>query len=167
MSGDSASDDMLRSFYERWLRLEEEKQAISDDLKELFAEAKGNGFDTKTMRAVFRDMTKDSADREEAEAVYDLYWSSLNSPRARPAYARVENIEQFPQSKGETNGPEVDPAASSFDEIAETNSNSSEPIQSPEAETDKAGDSELLPAIPAAPIEDDFEPPAFLRKEVA
>lgn len=102
MSADEVADDMLRSFFERWQRLEEEKAAISDDLREMFAEAKGNGFDTKAMRAVFRDMTKDSTDREEAEAIYDLYWSSLNGLRARPAPAHVEIFEEIPPHDADT-----------------------------------------------------------------
>ena len=52
--------DHLRSYIERVERLEEEKKALSDDVKEIFAEAKGTGFDTKAMRAIlkFRKMTK-------------------------------------------------------------------------------------------------------------
>lgn len=91
----SVSDDMLRSFFQRWQRLEEEKQTISDDLKELFAEAKGQGFDTKAMRAVFREEVGDRAERQEFDAICDLYRASLRKPHARPAPAR-ENIEEFP-----------------------------------------------------------------------
>lgn len=85
----SVADDMLRSFFERWQRLEEEKQALSGDLKELFAEMKGGGFDTKAARAVFRDENKlanedaaDKADRTEFEAMCELYRASLKRPRA-------------------------------------------------------------------------------------
>lgn len=101
--GATVAAGQLRAIYERWLRLEEEKAALSDDSKELFAEAKANGFDTKAMRAVFRDMTKDQAEKQEQEAIYDLYWSALNAPRAHPAPARVENIEKFPP-KGASDG---------------------------------------------------------------
>jgi len=82
---DSMAEDMLHSFFERWERLEGEKDAISADLRELFAEMKGNGFDTKVARKVFRDKLADSTERAEFEAVYDLYWSALSGPRARPA----------------------------------------------------------------------------------
>ncbi|MBI1620135.1 DUF2312 domain-containing protein [Aquamicrobium sp. cd-1] len=67
----------LRAFIERIERLEEEKAAISDDIKQVFAEAKGNGFDTKTMRTIIRLRKKDQAEREEEEAMLDLYMSAL------------------------------------------------------------------------------------------
>lgn len=97
----------LRSFFERWQRLEEEKANLAGDLKELFAEAKGNGYDTKTMRVVFRDKMKDQAEMQEAASMYDLYWSALDQPKApaRPAYSARENIEQFPHSSAPTSSP--------------------------------------------------------------
>ncbi len=67
----------LRQFIERAERLEEEKKAISDDLRELFAEAKGRGFDVKAMRAIIRLRKKEDAEREEEEAVLDLYKTAL------------------------------------------------------------------------------------------
>ena len=86
MSADAVAQDQIKAFFERWQRLEEEKSAISSDLKELFAEAKGNGFDTKVLRVVFRDKTKDQTERSEFEAVYDLYWSALGTPIATGAH---------------------------------------------------------------------------------
>lgn len=83
MSGESVADDILRSGFERWQRLEGEKQAISDDLKELFAELKGQGFDGKALRAAFRTVAKiDDADVQEHNAVVDLYVNSLTAPRS-------------------------------------------------------------------------------------
>lgn len=76
---DGVADDQIKAFFERWQRLEEEKGAISGDLRELFAEMKANGFDTKVARAVFRDKTKDQNARSEFEAIYDLYWSALGT----------------------------------------------------------------------------------------
>lgn len=67
----------LRSFIERIERLEEEKKGISDDIRDVFAEAKGNGFDTKIMRQVIRLRKKDTAERQEEEAILDLYLSAL------------------------------------------------------------------------------------------
>ena len=86
----SVAEDQLRSYFERWNRLEEEKRTVSDDLKELFAEAKSFGFDTKAMRAVFRDEVADQAERQEAEAIYDLYAAALKSAltRVHPRDAR-------------------------------------------------------------------------------
>ena len=69
--------ERLRSFIERVERLEEEKKALSDDIKEVYGEAKGEGFDVKTLRAVVRLRKMDKADFQEAEAMLDLYLSSL------------------------------------------------------------------------------------------
>lgn len=67
----------LRAFIERIERLEEEKQTIADDIKEVFAEAKGTGFDTKAMRAIIRLRKKDANERQEEEAILDLYKSAI------------------------------------------------------------------------------------------
>jgi len=69
--------EQLRAFIERIERLEEEKKALSDDIKEVYAEAKGSGFDAKTMRQVVRLRKLDSADRQEQEALLDTYLSAL------------------------------------------------------------------------------------------
>ncbi|UCI30464.1 DUF2312 domain-containing protein [Mesorhizobium sp. B4-1-4] len=67
----------LRAFIERIERLEEEKKTISDDIKEVFAEAKGTGFDTKAMRTIVRLRKKDQAERQEEDAILDLYMAAL------------------------------------------------------------------------------------------
>lgn len=67
----------LRAFIERIERLEEEKQTIADDIKEVFAEAKGTGFDTRAMRTIIRLRKKDRAEREEEQAMLDLYMAAL------------------------------------------------------------------------------------------
>jgi uncharacterized protein (UPF0335 family) len=67
----------LRSFIERIERLEEEKKGISEDIRDVFAEAKGNGFDTKVMRQVIRLRKKEPAERQEEEAILDLYLHAL------------------------------------------------------------------------------------------
>jgi uncharacterized protein (UPF0335 family) len=67
----------LRSLIERVEKLEEEKAALTADIREVFAEAKGMGFDTKIMRQVIRLRKMETADRQEAEAVLDLYLSAL------------------------------------------------------------------------------------------
>ena len=67
----------LRSFVERIERLEEEKKGIADDIRDVFAEAKGNGYDTKVMRQVIRLRKKDAAERQEEEALLDLYTHAL------------------------------------------------------------------------------------------
>ncbi len=69
--------DHLRSFIERIERLEEEKKALADDIKEIFAEAKGTGFDVKAMRAILRLRKMDKADYQEQEYMIDLYKHAL------------------------------------------------------------------------------------------
>lgn len=67
----------LRAFIERVERLEEEKKTIADDIKEVYAEMKGTGFDTKAVRAIIRLRKKDQAERQEEEAILDLYKAAL------------------------------------------------------------------------------------------
>lgn len=67
----------LKSIVERIERLEEEKKALSDDIRDVYAEAKANGFDTKTLRSVVRLRKQDRAEREEQEALLDLYLHAL------------------------------------------------------------------------------------------
>lgn len=76
-SGQTVAGAQLKAFIERIERLEEEKQSIADDIKDVYAEAKGNGFDTKTMRQIIKLRKKDKAEREEEEAMLDLYLSAL------------------------------------------------------------------------------------------
>ena len=67
----------LKSLVERIERLEEEKKAIAGDIKEVYAEAKGEGYDVPTLRKVVRLRAMDKATRDEAEAILDLYLSAL------------------------------------------------------------------------------------------
>lgn len=67
----------LRAFIERVERLNEDKAAVQEDIKEVFAEAKANGFDTKTMRKVIALRKKPKEERQEEEALLDLYMTAL------------------------------------------------------------------------------------------
>jgi len=67
----------LRAFIERIERLEEEKKNISDDIKDVYAEMKGNGFDVKAVRTIVRLRKKDQVERQEEEAILDLYKAAL------------------------------------------------------------------------------------------
>ncbi|PIR33449.1 MAG: DUF2312 domain-containing protein [Alphaproteobacteria bacterium CG11_big_fil_rev_8_21_14_0_20_44_7] len=67
----------LRQYIERIERLEEEKKNISDDIKEVFGEAKANGFDVKIMRKVISLRKMDAADREEQDTLLDIYQQAL------------------------------------------------------------------------------------------
>jgi uncharacterized protein (UPF0335 family) len=69
--------DQLRSIVERIERLEEERAALGEDIKEVYAEAKGNGFDTATIRTLVRLRKQDSSERAEAEALLDLYLHAM------------------------------------------------------------------------------------------
>ena len=71
------AQSQLRSVVERIERLEEDKAAIVNDLKEVYAEAKGNGFDTKVLRKVVRMRKQDKAKRQEEDALIDLYLSAI------------------------------------------------------------------------------------------
>jgi uncharacterized protein (UPF0335 family) len=70
--------DRLRAFIERVERLEEEKAALVADIREIYAEAKGVGYDTKIMRQIVRLRKMDSQDRQEQEAILDLYRRALD-----------------------------------------------------------------------------------------
>jgi uncharacterized protein (UPF0335 family) len=84
------NSEHLRSFFDRWSRLEDEKQGTSDDLKDLFSEAKGVGFNTKAMRAAFRLKRKRDDKTEafdEAREEVELYLVALGVPsHARDAH---------------------------------------------------------------------------------
>lgn len=77
MADTMVARDQLRTIIERIERLEEEKKAIADDIKDVYAEAKANGFDAKTLRKVVSLRKIESAEREEQEAMLDLYLSAL------------------------------------------------------------------------------------------
>ena len=101
--------EQLRSLIERIERLEEEKAALAEDIREVFAEAKGNGFDVKIMRQIIRLRKMETGDRQELEALLDTYkaalgmgWGGAGQRRGVPAAPP----EALPQAKlGE--GPRV------------------------------------------------------------
>ena len=74
--GNVAADE-LRAFIERIERLEEEKKTISDDIKDVYGEAKGRGYDTKVLRKVVSLRKQDRNERAEQEAILDLYLQAL------------------------------------------------------------------------------------------
>ncbi|NEU95075.1 DUF2312 domain-containing protein [Bradyrhizobium uaiense] len=69
--------DQLKSIIERVERLTEEKKTIADDIRDVFAEAKGNGFDVKALRAIIRIRQQDPIDREAEEAILETYMQAL------------------------------------------------------------------------------------------
>jgi uncharacterized protein (UPF0335 family) len=74
---DAVAPDLLKSFVERIERLEEEKASISGDVKEVYAEAKAQGFDTKVLRKVVALRKRDAAERREEQEILDLYLQAL------------------------------------------------------------------------------------------
>ena len=76
----SFAQGQLRGLVERIERLEEEKKTIAADIKEVYAEAKGTGFDTKAVRTIIRLRKKDQAELQEEEAIIDLYKAALGMP---------------------------------------------------------------------------------------
>jgi uncharacterized protein (UPF0335 family) len=88
----SISADQLRSIIERVERLEEEKRGIADDIKDIYAEARGNGFDAKAIRKIVAMRRMDADKRREEEAILDVYLAALgmlvDTPLGRAAVAR-------------------------------------------------------------------------------
>lgn len=81
MAKTNFAKDQLKSLVERVERLEEEKAALASDIKEVYAEAKGHGFDTKILRKVIRIRKMDAAERSTEEEMLDLYLSAIGSGR--------------------------------------------------------------------------------------
>jgi uncharacterized protein (UPF0335 family) len=77
MSEANVAAEQLRLFIERIERLEEEKKGIADDVKDVYSEAKANGYDTKTMRAIVRLRRMESHARQEADALLETYRNAL------------------------------------------------------------------------------------------
>ena len=74
---DPVQGDQLKSIVERIERLEEDKKTIADDIKEVYAEAKGNGYDVKVLRKVVALRKRDLDERKEEEAILDLYLQAV------------------------------------------------------------------------------------------
>ena len=77
MAEGTVASDQLRLFIERIERLEEEKKGIADDVRDVYAEAKANGFDVKTLRVVVRMRKHDANERAEQAAILDTYLHAL------------------------------------------------------------------------------------------
>ncbi len=77
MADTMVAREQLRSVVERIERLEEEKKAIAEDIREVYGEAKANGYDTKVLRQVISLRKQDMSERQEQDAVRDLYLQAL------------------------------------------------------------------------------------------
>jgi uncharacterized protein (UPF0335 family) len=83
-SGETVAHDQLRAFIERIERMEEEKAAIAADIKEIYAEAAGNGFDRKVMRRLVNIRKQDANERIEQEAILELYMRAMGMVATLP-----------------------------------------------------------------------------------
>lgn len=79
-SATAVAADQLRSIIERVERLEEDKKSITDDIKDVYAEAKGNGYDVKALRTIVRLRKQDADERQEQESILDAYKAALGMP---------------------------------------------------------------------------------------
>ena len=87
--------DQLKAVVERVERLEEEKKAIADDIKDVYAEAKAHGFDVKALRAIVRLRKQDTDERKEQDAILETYMLALGMVRALNAVV-VTNTTAWP-----------------------------------------------------------------------
>lgn len=92
--------DRLRSFIERIERLNEERAALGADIREVFSEAKGAGFDAATMRELIRLRKMDAADRAEREALLDTYKQALGMLADTPLGAAAMDAQKFGEAAG-------------------------------------------------------------------
>lgn len=123
MAEDSVAQDQIRAFVDRILRMKEEAKAINDDIRDIYAEAKGNGFDKTALGQLVTYVGKrqaGAAELQEREALFDLYLAAYDgSPSRTHAYARQEpqpeqNSRSVPPRTGAAVGNEaVAPAAQS------------------------------------------------------
>ena len=94
--------DQLKAFVERVERLEEEKKALSDDIRDVYAEAKANGFDVKALRQVVRLRKQDVDERKEQEAILETYLQALGmlNGKRRPGPKNRERVfPGFPRAR--------------------------------------------------------------------
>jgi uncharacterized protein (UPF0335 family) len=110
------SGDLLRQYIERIERLEEEKRGIMDDIKDVFAEAKSNGFDAKIMRKVISLRKKDASERDEEEAILALYLHALGM---LPEETTDVEEEIVPVKGGKKTSHKPAPAVEEDEEVSE------------------------------------------------
>ncbi len=88
------SDDQIKSIIERVQRLQEEKRTIEDDIREVYAEARANGFDVKVLRAVVKHLAKDQSEVEEFDAIFDLYLQAFKNGLAGAGAGRATHTRE-------------------------------------------------------------------------
>lgn len=92
----SVAKDQLKSVIERIEKFEDERSLLAGDIRDVYAEAKGNGFDVKALRAVIRMRKEDQAKREEREAIIETYMHALgmlsDTPLGQAAIERAQKV---------------------------------------------------------------------------
>lgn len=94
---DTLAQDQLKAYVRRIEALDDEIKVLNEDKSEVYAESKANGFDNKILRKVVAERRKGSAEREEQDALFQLYWDAVHDI----AHAHVEIIEEFDPTTGE------------------------------------------------------------------
>ncbi len=123
LSNGGTAAQQLRGFIERIERLEEEKRSVADDIKSVYAEAKARGYDSKVMRRVVADRRMDRREREEMEALVDLYRHALgmdgDTPLGEASRKRLSApAEAAPDEAGAETAGDVAPAMPAIDAAA-------------------------------------------------
>jgi len=108
------SDDQIKTIIERVQRLQEEKRTIEDDIKEVYAEARANGFDVKVLRAVVKHLGKDQSEVEEFDAIFDLYLQAFKNGLASAGAGRATYAHE---GAGQSNRREVHPDDAESDDV--------------------------------------------------
>jgi len=146
MSAESVAQDQIRAFVERIERLDEELKAINDDKKEIYAEAKGNGFDVVALKQVIKLRRQDANERMEREAIVELYMAALgmiatpdfDEPRvqvqARVREATESAIQKHDAEAGEITEPQPLQPAGQADSIQLTDGGLTPSVESGVAE---------------------------------
>ena len=170
----------LRSFVERIERLEEEIKALNDDKSDIYKEAKGEGFDVKTLRRVIQARRKDPADRAESDILFDTYMAALEGG-TEDAIARARTtLDPFAPPSTRLAPPAVyaaEPSIPSVDVVpepdgqpdglacAEGNQREAAPITEPVAPAPRSGQPLAgNPNAPPASGAPDLTIPPFLRR---
>ena len=146
----------LKAFVERIQRLEEENKSINDDKRDVYAEAKANGFDVKVLKNVISDLRQDQSERQERRAIYDLYMVALGQlPPEEVAEAAKEAVgtnvatraraHEEPSPEQEAKKPDTEPRSQEQEAV------------SPESDTPAASTQE------GGKVEDALTPPPRSR----
>ncbi|MBN9472292.1 MAG: DUF2312 domain-containing protein [Bosea sp.] len=131
------SDDQIKTIIERVQRLQEEKRTIEDDIKEVYAEARANGYDVKVLRAVVKHLGKDQSEVEEFDAIFDLYLQAFKNGLAGAGAGRATYAhEEADQSKRR----EVHPDDAESDDVDRSASAQPHKAEGEPAIPTKAGD---------------------------